>query len=337
MASSEPTNAPWYAPAPMMKAIAEPIAAMSPTWRTPPNRATFRTALSLAKLSSKPSVKSKNWTPSCEILCSCTISLANPNPPCPSSDPARKYPLMVGCPSAAISWPARAEVMISRLMSRISWGSSVSPIDPSLFGFESTYSLSCESMILSTSDSTEASLFRCSVPASPSPTSPTSSFFPVLWEIRTTVSCLLSSNSTVSLYCLPSSPASSLNSSFNRSSRIFAIVDSSCASSRNGAGAPGSTAPFQLTSSWMSIRSAAVSTATSEAPDCKVTTSRALSGKSHAPPTTCWACDPHRGARYATSKTSGPTSERSEGSVIEKKWVRPPIGSHRQQVHPTTR
>mmetsp|Transcript_10713 Transcript_10713/g.29781 ORF Transcript_10713/g.29781 Transcript_10713/m.29781 type:complete len:200 (-) Transcript_10713:523-1122(-) len=157
MARSDPTNAPWYAPAPIMKAMADPMAAMSPTWRTPPKRATFRTALSFAKLSSKPSVKSKNWTPSCEMLCNCTISLASPNPPCPSSEPAMKYPLIVGCPSAAISWPARAEVMISRLMSRISWGSNVSPIDPSMFGFESTYSLSCESMILSTSDSTEAS------------------------------------------------------------------------------------------------------------------------------------------------------------------------------------
>jgi len=56
---------------------------------------------------------------------------------------------MVGCPSADISWPARADVMISRLMSRISCGSSVSPSDPSMFGLERTYSLSWLSMIRS--------------------------------------------------------------------------------------------------------------------------------------------------------------------------------------------
>jgi len=90
MASRAPTNAPWYEPAPIRKATTAPMADMRATWMIPPNSATFLTALSLVRLSSRPSVKSRNWTPSCDTLCSWTISLASPNPPCPSSEPAMK-------------------------------------------------------------------------------------------------------------------------------------------------------------------------------------------------------------------------------------------------------
>ena len=129
--------------------------ANSPICSAPPSSATPRTALSLAGLNSSPRENSSSCTPSCARLSTCTTSTTAPRPPGPTAEPAKKYPEICGWPSASISPPPTADAVVSTVRSRTSCASSVSPSDAS-FGRERMYSLSCESMIRSTSASVAA-------------------------------------------------------------------------------------------------------------------------------------------------------------------------------------
>mmetsp|Transcript_41184 Transcript_41184/g.131807 ORF Transcript_41184/g.131807 Transcript_41184/m.131807 type:complete len:283 (-) Transcript_41184:377-1225(-) len=157
-----PTNTPSAIGAPLHVAIVPPRAMKSRIWMAPPPMAAPLTLRSLARENSMPRVKSMSITPSCARVSTCTRPLTRPRPPGPMAAPARRYPVITGCPSAPQVHPPTAAPKIIPMMSFRKTLSCCSSMDPPL-GLDITNSLS----FWSTSRST-ASL--CSPPPPP-PTS----------------------------------------------------------------------------------------------------------------------------------------------------------------------
>mmetsp|Transcript_32180 Transcript_32180/g.61921 ORF Transcript_32180/g.61921 Transcript_32180/m.61921 type:complete len:229 (+) Transcript_32180:1362-2048(+) len=122
----------------------------SKTWRSPPRTATPPTWRSLDAENSTPRAKSRNTTPNCASVSTCTSSFTSPNPPGPQMLPASKYPVITGCPMEAKITPPMAAHTIITTRSEINCKSCCSSIDPFL-GLLITNSLSSASIRRATS------------------------------------------------------------------------------------------------------------------------------------------------------------------------------------------
>mmetsp|Transcript_22266 Transcript_22266/g.48942 ORF Transcript_22266/g.48942 Transcript_22266/m.48942 type:complete len:293 (+) Transcript_22266:1307-2185(+) len=116
----------------------------------PPMMATPNTCRSLATENSTPSEKSMKTIPNCASVSTCTSSLISAKPPGPHRLPARRYPVITGCPKEAKMTPPMAAHTIITTRSEMKRKSCCNSMFP-FFGLDMTNSLSSASMSRATS------------------------------------------------------------------------------------------------------------------------------------------------------------------------------------------